>query len=207
VQGLAIFRNGAKIPREAWGIEVPVDAGSYTVLVQAPCKQSRTQEVDARRPGELVVVHLEVLAAQPTTQSQQRGDEPTEAVVAAPAEAQDGGASVLGPIVLGAVGIVAVGVGVGFGIDALNKNAQAMEICVDPEGTCSSDDVLKHANLTEDARADRTIAYVGVGVGSAAVFGAMLWYVLGADFRSATGLTVTPLVGSAGWGVSAVQNF
>jgi hypothetical protein len=74
-------------------------------------------------------------------------------------------------MVLGGVGLAAVGAGAFFGWRYLSKNSDAKHTC--PESfACPVDEIAAHQELVDQARAARNLSYVGFGVGAAALAGA-----------------------------------
>jgi len=73
--------------------------------------------------------------------------------------------------------VVALVTGAVFALKFESANASAKEICVDPQRVCTTNDVSRHDVLVNDARRDRTLVFVGVGLGCMAlVAAAYTWW-------------------------------
>lgn len=209
LDGLIVKRDGLALEPAAWNTAVPVDPGSYAIIVEAPGhKPWRTEITVLHKSRRIVVVPtLErvVVAAPPV--------EP--AVTAAPVmirppaprraltmrterESSFTGERKLG-LVLGLLGGGAIGTGVYFGMQAkdLQRDSDALcplVVCADPEG-------LRLNNRAQNAATRANIFYVagGVAVASAVV----LFIVGGPEERT----VVTPTAGRDQVGVSVAGSF
>ena len=209
LDGLIVKRDGLALEPAAWNTAVPVDPGSYAIIVEAPGhKPWRTEVTVLHKSRRIVVVPtLErvVVAAPPV--------EP--AVTAAPVmirrpaprraltmrterESSFTGERKLG-LVLGLLGGGAIGTGVYFGMQAkdLQRDSDALcplVMCADPEG-------LRLNNRAQNAATRANIFYVagGVAVASAVV----LFIVGGPEERT----VVTPTAGRDQVGVSVAGSF
>jgi hypothetical protein len=163
---LRVERNGATVTEPVWGTAVPVDPGEHTISVTAPGKVpwERTVTLD---PSSEEVVMVGPLRDAPPPSSRSR--EPSEP-----------GARELGkpPFPtrrqlawgVGGLGLVAFGVGTGFGLRAISKERQSDEHCngtlCDPEGL----------DLNDQARHAATVANVAFGLGALGLgVGTYLW--------------------------------
>jgi hypothetical protein len=109
---LSITRDGVVLEREAWGAAVPVDPGKHVVRATAQGKASWSVEVDvkAEPPGGTETVTVPPL-------------------VAAEAPPSPGGAQRTIGIIVGGLGVVAVGVGTGFALSAKSSYDTARGHC------------------------------------------------------------------------------
>lgn len=149
--GLSIAIDGKVINAQALGVGIPVDPGTRTIEVSAPGKKPwKTTVLVASTPGTtpVAVPPLEDLPVEPTGM-------PTGAKVA-----------VVG---LAGVGAVLLGVGIGFGVDALDKNAASKKLCLpeDPN-KCSAAGV----EMRDQAFSSATVSNVGVFGGGVALVAA-----------------------------------
>ena len=104
VPGLAVRRDSAVMPREAFGTPLPVDPGSYTITALATGHVAWSTRVAVNKSGEVVTVEVPRL-------------------VAAPAIAEGNpqhGRHLLG-LGVGAGGVAAIGIGVVLGLEARSK--------------------------------------------------------------------------------------
>lgn len=104
-------------------------------------------------------------------------------------------------LVTGAVGVIGLGVGTGFGLLAKSKNDKASEVCmgstacVDPSGV----------TLTDEARRAALVSTVSFIVGSALVVGGVGLYVYAPrkeNRMNKVGIRITPQVGPQGGGLA-----
>jgi hypothetical protein len=111
VASMTILRGEAIVEPSLWGVAVPVDPGTHVVRARAPDHHEFEREVEvAAGPGVVEVVVPELEAA------------PGAEVAPDQSASSDGTRQQIFGLVVGGVGIAAIGVGVGFGIDALFKN-------------------------------------------------------------------------------------
>jgi hypothetical protein len=94
-------------------------------------------------------------------------------------------------LVIGGIGVGALLTGATFGLQYLSSNHDAKGVC--PSSTnCTADEVAAHQTFLEDTRTKRTWAYVGIGVGTAALAGAAaLYFTLGSqgNVEASTGMS------------------
>ncbi|HKP63161.1 MAG TPA: hypothetical protein VJV78_40770 [Polyangiales bacterium] len=159
--GLTVSLNGVNLVSGAWGVPVPVDPGESRVQARAPGHQEWAS-VQNVAPSGSVNVTVPLLsrdvsasavaeAAAPAPQP----EAPLAAASAAPVDRDGGGGGwstqrTVG-IVVGASGIVALGVGTYFGVRALSKDSQADDLCdANPPG-CESSEGVALANQANTA--------------------------------------------------------
>ena len=170
--------DGKSLPRASWGQKLPVDAGPHELRAMAPRKRpwTTTFEVDdTGRVANVTVPALEWAEPQPREATTlQRPQRPRDAAARSP-----GGATRTAAVVLGALGLAALGAGAGlvavaestFG-DAtrdLAANCHADDMCLEP--------AAKRINDTQ-ARARMELGFAGVAAATGAaalVGGAVLW--------------------------------
>jgi serine/threonine-protein kinase len=144
VPDLSIQRDGVPLEASMWDVAVPVDPGPHRVRVEAPGHEvfEHAARVPTTGVVELIVPRLSRLDEQPTVRP-----------------ASNGGVQPIFGLVLGAIGLAAIGVGLGVGIDAILVNARSNEAgCRD--GLCPADALaLRDRALTE--------AHVSTGITSA----------------------------------------
>jgi len=189
---LRVVRNGEAVQRESWGTAIAVDPGSYEVRASAPGKADwvvRT-EVPARA-AEIVlsVPPLSDAGAQAAeTESCEAGPSSPHATAQRARPAVKRRASLAptsvaparrswGPVPVALAALSAGGLAAGtlFALKYRSNNAEAKSICED-EPTCSEAQIERHRELTDNAHAARTGAFVGFGVGAAALVGAAVSY-------------------------------
>lgn len=67
IPGLEIQRDGVHVGRGQWGVALPIDPGTYTVVVSAPGKQKWFDSVEVRPNGALEQLEIPALPDAPTT--------------------------------------------------------------------------------------------------------------------------------------------
>ncbi|HZO13794.1 MAG TPA: PEGA domain-containing protein [Polyangiaceae bacterium] len=185
VPGLVVKRDGTKLSG-SMGAAVPVDPGEHTVVASAEGYQTWSKTVTVDKAGDAVTVRVPLLA---TTSS----DDRTPAQGVAPA-------TVAGAVV-GAVGLVAVGVGVALGVVTLDKVSHAEDdpnLC--PNKSCSPEgrEAIDSATVTGHA------STVTLAVGGAAVVAGLVLVIMGVtSARDASDAAVLPWIGPEGVGFHA----
>jgi hypothetical protein len=168
VEGLEVRRDGELVPRGAWGTALPVDGGAHRIDATAPSRQPRAIAVRLAPSGDRSTVEIPPL--EPTPGGADKLGAAPEASHGAtgpesPAPGGSGGASMQRTLGLaaGGAGLVALGVGAVFGLQAISKNNDAAQFCPasprcnDPQGVTLTDDAKSAATVS-------TIAFVAGGV-------------------------------------------
>jgi hypothetical protein len=199
ITGLEIHRDGILMGAVQWGAPVPVDPGAHEVTVSAPGHKAlqKTVQLEEGKPLTFAVPALEVDEAAVKAAAAPAGAEPlptATAVPAAPAstpeqpalppntQSSKGGVDAL-PIVLGAVGVVGLGVGGIFALKAQSTNKQSKESCdIGNPNQCSPTGVSQR----NDARSQGNVATVGMIAGGAFLVAAIVsWRIEAASSKSA----------------------
>ena len=108
---------------------------------------------------------------------------------------------------IGGLGVVSVGVGTFLAFKYKSKNDDAKAICPDSVG-CSQSDIDRHSDLVSDAKTFRTGAFVGLGVGAAALITSAALFLAPSSSSSSAGLSAAPFVTADGsWGAVAAGRF
>jgi hypothetical protein len=168
---LTVKIDGALVGGAAWNTATPVDPGWHEIVAEAPEKKKCSQriEIQPRQQTTLIIPPLE--------------DEPpgagapaqVDATSAAPTSAVQGSDRPATPTwslrktayVVGAAGVVALGIGSYFGIQAFSKNHASDAACPDPSDGCPKnsirfDDEAKTAAFRSDLAFGAGL--VGLGV-------------------------------------------
>ncbi len=185
VQGLTVRRGSVEIAQAAWGLEIPIDPGKHVVTASAPGYRAWQQELELS-PGKRMTVTVPVLvkdASEATSVQRPAVREPmpqsSAATMASKPEAGvDGGTNGRATVrtsawIVGAVGLVATGVGGYFGLRAISKRSDADALCPSDKGC-----YREGTDLNEQARDAARNANIFVGTGAALVLasGALLWW-------------------------------
>lgn len=232
--GFQFFLQDRAVPDSALQRPIPVDPGVHVVRAAAPDHMGWSTPVEVDACPSLVTVRVPALVkvdesrpavAVTATTTQTSAQEaavqatPTPAPVtplSGPAPeptGQDASSyTPVLPLAIGAAGLVGVAVGVASAIDFTSKNNAAKEIC--PAGErCTAADIAEHAALVGGAETAKTWAYVGFGVGAAALGTAVLVYFMQKPDSAAptqgASLTLSPVVVGAepGWGATLGGRF
>jgi serine/threonine-protein kinase len=198
-----VRRDSDQLGPGQWGSAVPVDPGKHVLSATAPGRAdwSTTIEVPEGKVAEVEVPALAVVSSPPEAAKL----EPTPAPPAGDVGRADGESDAngrptrraIGLLVAGA-GVVALGVGTYFGIEALSKNSDSNQ---GPDGCVGDMCRLTGYNTRNDARAAGDLSSIFIGAGAAAVVtGGVLW-LTALPHRSGTGARPAIHVGIAPTGL------
>jgi hypothetical protein len=186
--GLAVTRGGVPVGAGSFGTPLPVDGGAHTIEAAAPGRATFRVLVRVRDERDAQRVSITALEAAPTA---------TEAPAAGAGRGL--GPLQIGGIVSAGVGLVALGVGTGFAVHAMGRNAESNENgCngnrCDPIGTELRNSAISAANVA-------SAMFVAGGVLTAA---GVTLFIVGRPSKSAPSLQTAPAVGPSrlGWSVS-----
>jgi hypothetical protein len=180
---LTIAIDGKPLSAEAAGVAVPVDPGERVIEVSAPGKKTWKTTIQIAAKGATTPVDIPALedapAPPPTSSAQgESAPMPTFAKV--------------GLVAMGVIGVAGIGVGIGAGVDSMNKNAASKKLCRPDDPTRCSD---AGVSLRNDAFTSATVSNVGfiLGGGFLAAGGAILlirhFVVAKPENKSAAGIT------------------
>lgn len=209
-----VYRDDVPVPESDWGKPVAVDRGQHEIRATADGKAPWSAKVDVSEAATIYALSIPPLGTAMSPKS------PVVATVAAeppvrpapepkplPPPAPDRGSGHTQrtiAVVVGGVGVAALAVGILEGAQYLDKNQEAKGICPSNQN-CTEDEIQAHQEAVDAARTARTWAYVGVGVGAAALGTATYLFFsaprgAGPEQR-ATAFRVEPLVDGRGtWG-------
>lgn len=187
-EGLEIAIDGTKIRSGALGAALPVEAGSHVISAVAPKKKSWVAKIETALDGKITSVEIPVLAEEAIVASPT-----TTAAPITPQKVEQGSPTtlrVIGASIAGA-GFVALGLGVGFAVDAKSKldasnappNGCVMNVC--------PPDAEKTRLAARDSGTIATVFFVAGGVASAA--GLALWFLAPAFTSKKVSLRPSPL--------------
>jgi hypothetical protein len=175
---LEVRRDGSVLGQAGWGTAAPVDPGEHTVEVKATGKKPWSTHVTIGPAGDVQTVAVPILDdVPPPPPPEARSIEPPPAAEAAPAPPDEtpsaGNAQRVVGISLGALGIVAAGVGTYFGVRAISKNNQATSACPDAND-CTRADAVRSSQDAKSAAQGADVAFAGAA--GAAVVGAIVYF-------------------------------
>jgi len=169
VPGLKVLRNGTPLQQGAWDTAIPIDPGEVEIEAQAPdYKPWKTKLTIALAKTDRVTVP-KLLPAPPAPKASATG------FVGLQTPPPDSGGQRITGLVLGGVGLAAVGVGSYFGIRASSKRSDSDDGCkvVNGQEQCTQ----RAVDLNEEARTSARIADVSIGLGVVALAaGAYLYF-------------------------------
>jgi hypothetical protein len=168
---MKVARDGTNVARVAWGSAIPVDPGSHRIEVSAPGKVAWSGTVDVGADADKKTITVPVLEAAPAVAPPAPALPPATAAPARAAAPSDSGSdssppSLLPGLIIGGVGVAALGVGTYFGAKAISKKNESDEHCnpiCDTPGSEASFDAGQAADI---ATVSLIVGAVGVGVGT-----------------------------------------
>lgn len=199
--GLEVQRDGEPIAGDQLGASIPVDPGPHELTFSAPGHEPQRIRLSAKESAVVTI------------------DAPDLALVAGPVACPPApappssrlGARLPAAIALGGVGLAGLGVGIGFGAHAMDRNSASKsleEICVaesGPRGACAAGKDAR--NGAYRAATVSTIGFIAGGVGVGVAVALLAWPSKRAAAPKLGGIDVTPLVGVDGGGASVRGSF
>ena len=181
-KGTRVRRDDVDLDDASLGTAIPVDPGDHTITVVAPGRKDVTRRVTVveAKTEEVAVAPGAKVAAIPAIKSQ--GGPPAKTDESPP----NGGSGQTVGYVLGAIGIVGLGVAA-FEFASITTNRSKMD-CQQSDHTCAS---TAGATAANDARAARTPFYVGLAVGAVGV-GTGAYFLLSGSGTADVGVQVGP---------------
>lgn len=204
--GTIVMRDGRAIPSAVWGVPVPVDPGTTTITVSAPGYQLAKLEVavpvQAPAPVEVVLPPLvkdttsEPVAASSPAPVQPAVAEPPPQPSPPPPSPPETSAQETWGLVLGGVGIVALGVSAVFTLTGYSDYKDSLDDCSSTnENACGVDGTAKR----KDAVSDLNVATI-IGSAGAVVLGTGVVLYVTAPSAS-PGASVTQALSTRGFGL------
>ena len=189
--GLHVTRDGADFANGTLGVALPADPGDHTVVVSAPGFKTETRalHLDEGASGDVSIS----LVPMPETKEPPQGPSGKSAAEPSHPKAQP---PRTWPWVVGAVSLAPLGVGIGFGVDALlasNKisGCKATPICGPADGLKASD--VSSLNQRKDT--GRILFGVLGGVGLVGVTVGIVGLATAPHHATTVGLRVSPSLG------------
>ncbi|MEP7127172.1 MAG: hypothetical protein ABJE95_39930 [Byssovorax sp.] len=214
--GAQVLRNLEVVSADRIGVDVPIDPGAYEIVVRAPNKEPYRISITAKEGARLDVLIpvLLPLGSPPRAAPQASLIAPDSAppkatLVAPPAAPPPGNPRLPAAAAAGAVGLIGLGVGVAFGIAAINKNLESTTL----HETCkTAASCAAGADARSGAFTSATVSTVGFGFGIAGLAAGALLLLLPSSKSSppaagAASMRVTPLAGAAGGGALVSGSF
>lgn len=175
---VTVARDSTSVPKEVWGVAVPVDGGSYVIKVRAPGYVEWQTKVSVQNEKDSVKVDVPALVKDESAPVETPPPPPPTAPTVTPPPPRkdtppesDGSTQRTIGVVVAGVGVVGIGIGALFGFRAISKNSDAKESC---DGANCSDQ--KGVDLTDDAKSAATISNIAFGAGLACLAGGIVLY-------------------------------
>jgi hypothetical protein len=171
IAGLEVKRDAVNVGRGQWGTPVPVDPGKHVITASAPGKKGWEETIDATGAGKTFSVTVPDLQDAPVEKKTESvTPPPPAAVVVAEPPPPSSTQKTIGIVLMGA-GVVGLGVGGFFGLQAMSKGSDS-DRCPDPNN-CDAETV----KLRDDARSAGDISTIAfIAGGALAVGGAVLFF-------------------------------
>jgi len=209
--GITIRRDGEPLDIAVMNTPVPVDPGTHTIVAEAPGYKPFKTEVAISKGGKrfVVIPTLEALPA-PVAPAPvvvtPAAPEPSVTVEDAPPATQETiivhdtwSATRKASLVVGVLGVAAIGGGVYFGTRSNDEESRANEIC--PGSLCGDAEGLR---LNDDAQSSaRTANILLIGGGAAVATAAVMWFIGTPEERT----VLAPSVGNGQLGAALVGRF
>ncbi len=202
VDGMTVALDGVAVGRAEWGVAVPVDPGDHAVEASAPHFKPWSTKASVGKEAATTTVTVPALEAAPDAAPEPTPAPPPAPVAPAAAppatdEGSRGSAQRMVGLIVGAVGVVGLGIGGAFAISAKSTYNSSLSDCLtNAPDECSQAGV----NQRNSARSAGDVATVAVAVGAVAVAGGVvLWLTAppksSARLTQAASLALVPLVG------------
>lgn len=195
-----VKQGGTVVPRESWGLALPVDAGSITIEASAPGRKpwSTTIKIEGEKASSSVDVPVLEEAPMEQQEAPAPAAAPAKTPVAlpneAPAETAGSGQRTIG-LIVGGAGVIGVGLGTFFGLRAKSKNDSSKDHCPNDPNICDQQGV----NLRDQAKSAATLSTAFMIGGGALLAGGVVLYLTAPSSKgkekSASAMRVTADLG------------
>ena len=186
-----VTRDGLDVGRSQWATPIPIDAGEHRIVASAPGKKTWEKAVRVAADGVSVTVEVPPLQDDPNARSAE-----SEGGENGANEEHPGRTQRLAGIVVGAVGIAAIGVGTYFGLASRSKRDDADSHC-NSDNRCDPDGL----SLRDDALHNGTISTIAFAAGGAALVGGIILFATAPKARSSqSGWQAAPMIGPSAMG-------
>jgi hypothetical protein len=182
--------DGHAIPTALLGARRPTDPGDHLITASAPGYLSASRHV-ILGPGEETSTALALVidASAPRAQTNAAAisgaaasDGAAATANAASSQASSGGRNLVPAFIAWGASVAALGVGIGFGVAALNNHNDLSTMC--PNKACTSD----QSDLLHTAHVNATVSTVGyVTAAAGAALGSVLFFTMGREEQAPSG--------------------
>jgi hypothetical protein len=206
----AVARDGIVLGAASLGTPLPIEGGKHVIVARGGGLQ-RDYEVTVGQSSttEVVVTPIGGRAMTPLVAPVQPHPAPTTQAPASAigagsigtdttppgSEKSNGNTQRIGGLVLIGTGVVGLAVGTVFGLKVRSKNEEIVATCPLP-APCPPEGIEQYYSAVSEAKAARTISYIGFGAGAAFVTAGVISLLTAPKARGATGsLWLQPAVG------------
>jgi hypothetical protein len=200
--GLEIKRDGVAVTQAEWGVAIPVDPGAHVIEASATGKkpwQTTLTIAAGAAPTTVEIPTLEDAPALPpvpaaAVPAPPPPVEPQPATTAPPADDNAGHTQRILGVVIGAVGVVGLGVGTAFVFSARSSYDDSLTNCPTTKNVCNSTGVSQRDSALSSGDA-ATVAYTVGAVAIAA--GVVLWFTAPSSSSASPRVGLVPAPGGA----------
>ncbi len=200
VPDLQILRDGRALASGSWGTPIAVDAGEHTVEARAPGYAPWQGKVTITGEGsakEVRIPPLEPLSADAASS-------PTKAEAsAAPASSSGGGSNTLAYVSFG-VGVLGLGAGTFFALQAKSNYDEANDLCPSSPCNLTRQQAQEREDLGADGDGQSTLSIVGFVAGGIGIAAGTTLLLIGggSEEKPAAGLTLKAYAALNGAGLA-----
>lgn len=167
VKGLAITRNGSEVQQGGWGVPIAVDPGELVIEAKAPGYEPFQRKMNiAEKQAATIDIPVLKKAPKAAPEVAPKGEPKREPEKVTKEASTDDASLATWGWIAGGVGVVGLGVGTFFGLDALGKTDDYDKSCPKPDSgprICTAED----EKLYNDANDSALYSSIGFGVGGA----------------------------------------
>jgi hypothetical protein len=160
VAGLELKLDGRTLSPAAWGSAFPIDPGDHKVEAKAPRRRSFTATIAVKAEHDNARITLPVLPEERAVDDGQRA--PAQEPAAGGASSSGSGLRT-GAFIFGGVALIGIGIGSGFGVDAILKEQRARQDC-ENSGPCENDEALRAGQQGQRSARIADIVFAAGGV-------------------------------------------
>lgn len=198
--GLTVQRDGVALGAAELGLALYVDPGAHEVTASAPGFETFQTSVTIRE-GETETIAIPALTPKSEAVVTNEVDAPEPS-----APASSSSRRTYLALGIGGAGVIAAGVGLVFGAQAMSANSQAEELCGE-DLACSATNYDEGRRLIEDGRSKATLSTAFVIAGGAAIAAGAVLYFTAPRPREQTTAQLVPLIHDSAAGVGVAGSF
>lgn len=198
--GLTVQRDGVALGAAELGLALYVDPGAHEVTASAPGFATFQTSVTIRE-GETETIAIPALTPKSEAVVTNEVDAPEPS-----APASSSSRRTYLALGIGGAGVIAAGVGLVFGAQAMSANSQAEELCGE-DLACSATNYDEGRRLIEDGRSKATLSTAFVIAGGAAIAAGAVLYFTAPRPREQTTAQLVPLIHDSAAGVGVAGSF